>query len=254
MKIEHPGFNYNAHGHTYAGFRQADNRISKYIHDALGEARTVLNVGAGAGSYEPMDRHVVALEPSQVMRAQRPGQHVPALIGKAESLPFDDRSFDASMAMLTVHHWLYMKKGLRELRRVTREQILILTFDPDELKNFWIADYAPELIEVEKLRYPTIDFLVTALKGRAEVIRIPVPFDCTDGFQEAFYGRPEAFLEPGVRKSQSAWGFLAKGVEEEIVARLRKDLDSGVWDKRYGHFRMQKEFMGALKLIIASRD
>ena len=251
MKIENPGFNYNAHGQKYSGYRRTDPRIAKYVHEALGTAKTILNVGAGAGSYEPDDRYVVALEPSQTMRAQRAPEKVPAMIGKAESLPFDNNSFDASMAMVTVHHWLYMKKGLRELRRVTKQQVLVFTFDPDVLNDFWIAEYAPELIEVEKLRYPTIDFVTRALGGESEIKKIPVPFDCVDGFQEAFYGRPEAFLDPGVRKAQSAWGFLPGGKEEEIVKRLKNDLDSGEWDKRYGHLRKQAEFTCALRLIIA---
>lgn len=253
MKIENPAFNYNAHGQQYSGHRRTDPRIAKYVHEALGNASTILNVGAGAGSYEPTDRYVTAVEPSQVMRAQRGPGRVPAIIGKAESLPFDDHSYDAAMAMVTVHHWLYMKKGLKEMKRVAKERMLVLSFDPGALNDFWMAEYAPELIEVEKLRYPAIDFVVEALGGKADVMSIPVPLDCVDGFQEAFYGRPEAFLDPEVRKAQSAWGFLEKGKEQEIVNRLKKGLESGEWDQRFGHLRKQETLTCALRLIVAKK-
>ncbi len=171
---------------------------------------------------------------------------MPVVIGTAESLPFD-----ASMAMVTVHHWLDIRKGLEELRRVTREQVLIMTFDPEALDGYWNADYFPELNEVERARFPTIEFITKSLGGKSEVQHIPIPFDCVDGFQEAFYGRPEAFLEKGVRLSQSAWGFLPDGVEEKLVKRLSDDLLSGTWDKKYGQYRKKPTFTGALRLIIA---
>lgn len=252
MEIKDPAFNYDKHGQTYSGHRRTDPRIAAYVHEALGNAKTVLNLGAGAGSYEPGDRYVIAVEPSFVMRSQRQKNNkVPAVIGTADVLPFDDQSFDASMAMVTVHHWPDMKKGLRELRRVTKGPVLIMSFDPDALNDFWNAAYFPELIEVERLRYPKIDFIVEALGGNCEVKSIPVPFDCSDGFQEAFYGRPEAFLEKEIRKSQSAWGFLPDGVEDRIVKSLADDLASGAWDKKYGHYRTQPSFTCALRLVIA---
>jgi len=252
MEIINPAFNYDKYGQQYSGQRQTDPRIGAYINTALGAAKTVLNVGAGAGSYEPEDRYVVAVEPSVVMRTQRmTNNKVPAIIATADNLPFDDHSFDAAMALVTVHHWPDMKKGLQELRRVTKQQVIIMTFDPDALDNFWNAQYFPEVIEIEKQRYPTIEFLINALGGRREVQAIPIPFDCVDGFQEAFYGRPEAFLEKEVRKAQSAWGFLPAGEEEKIVNRLKKDLQSGAWDKKFGHFRTQPSFTCALRLVIA---
>ncbi|WP_100013155.1 class I SAM-dependent methyltransferase [Lentibacillus sediminis] len=253
MEIENPAFNYDKYGQKYSGHRRTDPRIAEYVYDALGSAETVLNLGAGAGSYEPEDRYVVAVEPSNVMRSQRlKAQKVPAINGTADSLPFDDNSFDASMAMLTVHHWPDMNKGLKELRRVTREQVIIMTFDPDALDDFWNADYFPELIEVEKPRYPKIDFITNALGGKCAVQSIPVPFDCVDGFQEAFYGRPEAFLEKEVRLSQSAWGFLSEEVEDRLVKALSDDLKSGEWDRKYGEFRTKSSFTCALRLIIAT--
>lgn len=250
MIPDSPAFDYERGGQQYARHRQTDPRIAAHIHSALGSAHTVLNVGAGAGSYEPQDRYVVAVEPSAVMRAQRPDHLVPALRGVADALPFDDGSFDAAMALVTVHHWPDIERGLRELRRVARGPVLVLTFDPAALDNFWNAHYFPELIAVERARYPPIELITGALGGPCDVLPIPVPFDCVDGFQEAFYGRPEAFLDPAVRKAQSAWGFLPTGLEAQLVERLATDLRTGDWDARYGEHRRLPTFTGALRLIV----
>jgi SAM-dependent methyltransferase len=252
MAVNYPAFDYDASGQEYAQVRQTDPRIAAYIHKALGDAQTLLNMGAGAGSYEPEDRYVVAIEPSSVMRKQRSIKGIkPAIIGSADAIPFDDKSFDAAMAMVTIHHWPDMQKGLQELRRISRNQVLILTFDPDALDLFWNASYFPELIAVEKARYPSIDFISRALGGQITVQEIAIPLDCSDGFQEAFYGRPEAFLDHKIRKAQSAWSFLPPGLEKQLAERLAKELQSGEWDKKYGHFRTQPTFTGALRLIIA---
>lgn len=252
MKIENPAFDYDTHGQKYSGYRQTDPGIAEYVTKALADAKTILNVGAGAGSYEPTDRYVVAVEPSVVMRRQRiKNGKTPAINAKADYLPFDDNSFDASMAMVTVHHWPDINKGLKELRRVTKNQVVIMTFDPTCLDNFWNATYFPELIEVEKARYPTIDLIKASLGGTCEVVPIPIPLDCVDGFQEAFYGRPEAFLEKEVRLSQSAWGFLPAGLEDKLVKALADDLKSGEWDRKYGHFRSAPTFTCALRLIVS---
>lgn len=251
-EITDPAFNYDKHGHSYSGHRQTDERIAEYVYTVLADADSVLNVGAGAGSYEPSNKYVVAVEPSFVMRQQRLlNGKVPAIDAKADCLPFDDASFDAAMAMVTVHHWPDMEKGLKELRRVARKQVVIMSFDPDALDKFWNADYFPEVIEVEKARYPGIDFIKNSLGGNCRVIPVPIPLDCKDGFQEAFYGRPEAFLDKEVRLSQSAWGFIPENKQEEMVERLRKDLENGAWDKKYGHFRTQKSFTCALRLIVS---
>lgn len=253
MENTYPAFDYDTSGKEYAKFRQTDPRIAAPIHEALGNANTILNMGAGAGSYEPEGRYVVAIEPSLAMRTQRIARgKMPAIIGTADAIPFDDNSFDAAMAMVTLHHWPDMQKGLQELRRVSRNQVLILTFDPDALHQFWNAQYFPELIEVEKARYPSIQFITDALGGQTTVQEIAVPLDCSDGFQEAFYGRPEAFLDKNIRQAQSAWKFLSPGLEDTLVARLAADLNSGDWDKKYGHFRTQPEFTCALRLIIAT--
>jgi hypothetical protein len=244
-------FDYDAHGAGYAAQRRTDPRIAALVHRALGPARVVLNVGAGAGSYEPEDRHVIAIEPSAVMRAQRPARAVPAIHGFAEALPLDDGSVDASMAMLTVHQWGAFEKGMSELRRVTRGPIVILTFDGDVLHRFWLADYVPELIAAERHRYRPIPEIVARLGG-ASVTVVPIPIDCVDGFTEAFYARPEAFLEARVRRGQSAWGFIDAGVEERFVAALGRDLETGAWDERYGEWRTRPVFEGALRLIVSS--
>jgi SAM-dependent methyltransferase len=253
MKITNPAFNYDEHGKQYSGQRKTEPAIAAYINRALGDAETVLNVGAGAGSYEPDDRCVIAVEPSSAMRAQRiQNGKSPAIIASGDSLPFDNQSFDAVTAFVTVHHWPDMTKGLQELRRVSRGPVIVMTFDPDALDRFWNAEYFPEVIDVEKQRYPTIQFIVDALGGNCEVWEIPVPLDCADGFQEAFYGRPEAFLHSEVRKAQSAWGFISAEQQENIVKRLAEDLLSGEWDRKYGHYREEPFFTCALRLVIAN--
>jgi SAM-dependent methyltransferase len=245
-------FDYETHGSGYAVRRQPDARIAAIVHSALGDARTVINVGAGAGSYEPTDRHVVAVEPSAAMRTQRPPHLAPALDGTAERLPFDDDSFDAAMATITIHQWRDLDGGLRELRRVSRGPVAILTFDADALLDFWLNEYVPEVIATERDRFPAIDHVVAVLDGEVEVIAVPVPVDCTDGFGEAYYARPEAFLDDEVRAAQSGWvltggaGAVARG-----VARLADDLAAGRWDERHGHLRNQAERVGAVRLIVA---
>jgi SAM-dependent methyltransferase len=243
-------FDYDLHGQDYARQRRTDPRIAALVHEALGPARMVLNVGAGAGSYEPTDRHVIAIEPSAAMRAQRPAHLTPAIHGIAEKLPLDDRSVDAAMAMVTVHQWGDLDKGLAELRRVTRGPIVVLTFDGDALGRIWLAEYAPELFAVERRRYPAITRICAMLGEGCTVSPVPIPFDCVDGFIDAFYGRPEQFLDPAVRKSQSAWGFVEPAVEERIVAALAADLKAGAWDARNGHLRTQPWFEGAVRLIV----
>ena len=225
---------YAAVGGTYSRQRRTDPRIAAMVWEALGDAETVINVGAGAGSYEPEDRYVVAVEPAAAMRAQR---RTPAVDATAEALPFDDDSFDAAMAMVTIHQWRDVDRGLRELRRVARGPVVILTFDGDAVPRFWLNDYAPDVLALEASRYPRLEGAVT---------EVPIPFDCADGFAEAFYGRPEALLDPEVRRAQSAWGLV--GVDD--VPALREALASGDWDARYGHLRTQPEYIGALRLIV----
>ena len=253
MKIPNPAFNYDTHGQKYSGQRKTDPRIAAYVHKELADSETVINIGAGSGSYEPEDKYLIAVEPSIIMRTQRIANgKIPAINAKADSLPFDDRSFDAAMAMVTVHHWPDIEKGISEIRRVTKKRIVIMTFDPDALDDFWNVKYFPQLIEIERARYPSITRLQKALSAKTEVIKIPIPLDCVDGFQETYYGRPEAFLEKEVRMAQSAWGFLSAELEEKYIQNLRNELQSGAWDKKFGHFRTQPNFTGALRLIVAN--
>lgn len=244
---------YNSAGHGYSLQRRADPRIASMVLHALGDARTVVNVGAGAGSYEPTDRHVIPIEPSQVMRSQRPAHLAPAVHGAAESLPLDDRSVDAAMATLTIHQWADWRRGAAELRRVARGPVVVLTFDGDAMDRFWLASYLPEMIREERRRMPPIGEIVRALGGAAEVVPVPLAIDCTDGFSEAFYARPEAFLDERVRRGQSFWRFLPTGVEERFVRQLTDDLRGGEWDRRHGHWRTAPFFESAVRLIVARR-
>lgn len=213
--------------------------------------RTVLNVGAGAGSYEPSDRYVLAIEPSAAMRAQREPHLAPAIDAVAERLPFDDNAVDAAMALVTVHQWRDLGTGLQEMRRVSRGPVIVLTFDGEALDRFWLADYGPELIAVERRRYPAISRIIEILGG-GRVHDVPIPIDCVDGFTEAFYARPDAFLRGDVRRSQSAWSFVSAEDQERIVEKLRRDLASGEWERRYGHWRQRSTFDGSLRLITSS--
>jgi SAM-dependent methyltransferase len=244
-------FDYETRGDGYAVHRRTDPRLAAYVHAALGDARTVINVGAGAGSYEPADREVTAVEPSAAMRAQRPARLAPAVDAVAQDLPFADASFDAGMAMITVHQWPDAEAGLRELRRVSRGPVVVLTFDGDALDRFWLARYVPELIAAERRRYPAITAIQAALGGTSEVTPLPVPIDCVDGFTEAYYARPEQLLDAAVRRSQSAWGFVDPDVERRAVAALARDLQSGAWDLQYGSLRSAPEFSSSLRLITA---
>lgn len=243
-------FDYDAQGQGYAGVRRTDPRIAAQIHAALGDARTVLNVGAGAGSYEPDDREVIAIEPSAAMRAQRPASRAPALDGVAQALPLADQSVDAAMATYTVHQWPNIEAGLAELKRVTRGPIVIMTSDGQALDEFWLRDYAPELIAAERGRYPPIETLTAALGADTRVEMVAIPLDCADGFTEAFYGRPERLLDPSVRKAQSAWGFIAAIVEARFEKALAADLASGAWDARHGALRTLPFYEGSLRLVI----
>ncbi|MCU1527700.1 MAG: hypothetical protein JWP75_1463 [Frondihabitans sp.] len=241
---------YGRIGQGYIDYRQPDSRIESMISAALGEATTVLNVGAGAGSYEPLDRVVTAVEPSASMRAQRPPHRVSAIDATAESLPFDDDSFDAAMSTFSIHQWGDLAAGLRELRRVTRGPIVLLSCDPAALDRSWLAVYAPEVIATEASRYPDPAEVARLLGGRVEILDVPIPLDCTDGFSEAYYGRPERLLDPGARLANSAWSFVDPEVEPRFVASLSADLADGTWDARFGHLREQPTFDGALRLIV----
>jgi SAM-dependent methyltransferase len=241
---------YSEIGGTYTDYRRRDPRIAAMIEAALGDAVTVLNVGAGAGAYEPAGREVVAVEPSAAMRAKRPARLTPAIDAVAEALSFEDGRFDAAMAIFSVHQWPELDRGLAEMRRVTRGPVVVMTCDPLHVEAFWLAYYAPEVLAVEARRYPPIERIAAALGARSEVGVVPIPFDCADGFQEAYYGRPEMFLDAGARRACSAWSFVEAHVPARLEARLGRDLTDGRWNARYGHLRTQPWFEGSLRLVI----
>jgi SAM-dependent methyltransferase len=241
---------YEQHGTTYGRHRRPDPRIAARIHAALGDSKTLLNIGAGTGSYEPTDRWVLAVEPSATMRAQRPPGSAPAIAARAEDLPFDDDAVDAAMACVTVHHWEPPEAGLREMRRVARGPVVVFTFDLECLP-VWQREFLAEGLAIERPRFPAIDAITGALGGRTRVERIPTPADCVDGFFEAFWNRPEALLDPAVRSAQSLWPMLDPGVEERIVDRLATALQSGAWDAEHGRLRNQDTYDGALRLVIS---
>ena len=220
---------YDTIGINYSDLRKPDSRIETAIGRALGSAKTILNVGAGAGSYEPADRQVTAIEPSAEMIRQRGASAATVIQGYAEDLPFDDDAFDASMAILTVHHWTDQRKGLKEMRRVTRGPVVVLTFDPSH-RGFWLADYIPELVTLDEAQMPRMtDY--EAWLGPVEITAVPIPHDCTDGFLCAYWRRPAAYLDPRVRAAVSS--FWAIGDISEGLSNLASDLDTGAWAERY---------------------
>jgi SAM-dependent methyltransferase len=223
---------YDAIGRTYTVTRGTDARIAARIWDALGDAHTVVNVGAGTGNYEPPARDVTAVEPSAVMIGQRPPGAAPAVQASAEALPFDDASFDAAMAVLTLHHWGDWRAGCAELRRVARDRVVVFSWDPTYAARMWLGpEYFPGYMEEDVAGFPSLADQAAALA--AEVETVPIPWDCRDGFFGAFWRRPGAYLDPAVRDGIST---LAKRREAELadgLARLRADLDSGAWACRH---------------------
>ena len=223
---------YDTIGGTYSVTRRTEPRIAAQVWAALGDARTVLNVGAGTGSYEPPDRDVTAVEPSALMRAQRPAGAAPCVPAGAESLPFEDQSFDAAMAFATVHHWADPIAGLREMRRVAR-RVVVFTHDTDDaawLDRFWLTrDYLPEVADFLVGR-PSLTELARVIDARVEPVL--VPWDCADGFFEAYWRRPEAYLDEQVRRGMSVWTRVGPEAEQRALRSLRDDLTSGRWADR----------------------
>ncbi|WP_298470539.1 class I SAM-dependent methyltransferase [uncultured Erythrobacter sp.] len=243
------GTKYDTIGRGYSALRHPDPRIGTAIYSALGDAQSVLNVGAGAGSYEPTDRAVTPVEPSTEMIEQHP-RKADVVQASAEDLPFPDKSFDASMAVLTVHHWPDQQAGLREMRRVTRGRIVLLTFDP-AFRDIWLLDYLSELAELDDRQMPQMPQYEEWL-GPISVTPVPIPHDCTDRFLYAHWRNPEAYLDPEIRKGSSS--FWAIDSVEEKLSKLRDDLESREWERRYGHLRDRDELDLGYRLIIAETD
>jgi len=242
---------YDTIGATYTVTRRTEPRIAAKVRDALGDARTVLNVGAGTGSYEPADRAVTAVEPSALMRAQRPAGAAPCVAATAENLPFEDQSFDAAMAFSTIHHWPDPVAGLREMRRVAR-RVVVFTHDTTDggwLDRFWLTrDYLPEVAGLTAGR-PSLTELADAIEARVEPV--PVPWDCADGFFEAYWRRPEAYLDENVRRGVSIWSRVGPAVEQRAVRALGADLDSGRWAERNADLLDLDTAELGLRLLIA---
>jgi SAM-dependent methyltransferase len=242
---------YDRIGLSYSDVRHADPRFETAVWRALGNAKSVLNIGAGAGSYEPSDREVIAVEPSPVMIAQRPTDAAPAIQGVAESIPLEDKSVDSTMGIFTMQHWDDVDRGLAEILRVTRERIVFLTLDLDVTAEMWLCrDYLPEIVEHDRETFPSIAHLRAVLPG-VQVEVVPVPTDCTDGFCIALWSRPEMHLDPGVRRSSSIWHLLPPATVDGGLDRLRQDLESGEWDRRYGHLRTQAALDVGVRLVKA---
>lgn len=237
---------YDSIGQGYSHRRRPDVRIQRAILKALDGLSSIVNVGAGTGSYEPRDRFVVAVEPSPVMLRQRPPHAAPAVQASATALPFRDAAFDASTAILTVHHWPDWRSGIRELARAARRRVAILTWDPSA-SGFWLVnDYFPEILQTDRQIFPAITMLAREL-GRIRVDAVPVPPDCTDGFLGAYWRRPAAYLDPSVRQAISTF---SKVVNPEVgLDRLRQDLRTGVWHRRHGDVLQRESLDLGYRLI-----
>jgi SAM-dependent methyltransferase len=237
---------YDIIGQDYCRYRQPDPRIRDAIVHHLGDARTVVNVGAGTGSYEPTDRFLIAVEPSQVMIRQRAHDAAPAVQSTATALPFRDAAFDASMAILTVHHWPDLENGLLELRRVTSGRIVIVTWDPLS-PGFWLTDYFPGTLAADRQVFPTL-LQIGRVLGAMTVSELLIPHDCSDGFLGAYWRRPDAYLSDGVRSAISTFSKL--GDISVGLKRLRQDLKTGNWHRRYGSVLGMKELDLGYRIVV----
>lgn len=243
---------YDRIGAGYATKRRPDPRVAAAIVDALGGSRTVVNVGAGAGSYEPRDRRVVAVEPSRTMLRQRAPDAAPAVQASAVRLPFADGAFAAATAVLTVHHWPDPERGLAEMRRVARERVVLLTWVPDAA-DFWLTrDYFPGILEVDRRIFAGLDELARLLGGPIDARSVTVPHDCVDGFLGAHWRRPAAYLDPAVRAAMSSFAKMPEDELERGLTRLRADLASGAWIARNAELLERDALDIGYRLIVAS--
>jgi SAM-dependent methyltransferase len=242
---------YDTIGVGYALARRADPRVAAAIHRGLGDAETVVNIGAGTGNYEPADRSVVAVEPARTMIDQRRVGAGPAVQGVAEHLPFADGTFDAAMATLTLHHWRDVSAGLAEMRRVAARQVIFL-FDAVPVHTYWlVVDYFPQFSELpSEKRAPSVADVARHLDVR-EAVPVPVPADCTDGFGGAYWNRPEAHLDPAVMASMSWTAQMPPAELQQGLDALAADVESGAWDERHGHLRQLDELDLGYRLVIA---
>ncbi len=242
---------YDRIGGQYRRGRREDPRIAARIRAALADASPVVNVGGGSGSYEPRDRPVVAAEPSTVMLSQRPAGAAAAVRAVAEALPFGDGSFGAAMGVLTVHHWRDRARGLAEMRRVTRGPVVLFVRDPRAVPWWWLHHYFPATERLEASRETPLDQLAQELGGRVDVIPVPIPADCADGFNAAYWRRPRAYLDPQVWRPMSALALIPEADRADGMRRLHADLDSGGWDRRWGHLLALDELDLGYRVLVA---
>jgi methyltransferase family protein len=252
------GDRYDAIGHGYARTRREDPRLRARIVAALGDARTVVNVGARAGSYEPDDRYVIAVEPSDVMAAQRPRSRVPAIRAPADALPLRDGAVDAAMAVLCLHHWDDAcergERGVREMRRVARDSVVIVTYDPRVSGAMWLmADYIPEIAALDHQIFPTPERLAEWLECRVVVEPLPIHRDSPDWMLGSFWAYPERVLDAEARAGTSGFARMPAPVVDRVVAAISRDLSDGTWDRRHGALRSLDEYDAGLRLIVGTR-
>lgn len=244
---------YDSIGSAYSSNRSEDPQLRDRIIRSLGDARGVVNVGAGTGSYEPQDRLVVAIEPSVVMMSQRPADAAPVVQASARKLPLRDDSVDAAMAVLTIHHWDNdLDAGLTELRRVARGPVVVVTYDAEVSNQMWLMqDYLPEVAELDRSTFPSIDRLARALSGDVEIEVVLTPHDTPDWTLGSFWAHPERVLDATARNSTSGLARMDQAVIGRLVTDLRRDLDDGSWEQRHGHLRGQSAFDSGMRLLIA---
>jgi SAM-dependent methyltransferase len=239
---------YDSIGRSYSSRRQSDPRVAAAIDGAIGGCASILNVGAGVGSYEPAFRTVVALEPSSTMIAQRPPGAAPVIQGCAEALPFRDGSFDGVLCVLTVQHWTNQARGFSECARVARSRVVFFTIDFDACTQFWLFDYFPELLRVDRPIFPAVEQFVDVF-GPMDIVEVSIPADCRDGFLSAYWKRPQAYLDSLVRDNISTFSKIGN-IDSEL-ARLERDIDSGTWHRRYSNLQELRELDLGYRLLIA---
>jgi SAM-dependent methyltransferase len=248
-----PEARYDAIGHAYSATRREDPLVLDRIRAALADSRTVVNVGAGTGSYEPRDRHVIAIEPSDVMAAQRPPELAPALRGSAFPLPLRDASVDAAMAVLTIHHWDdQLEAGVRELRRVARGPVVIVTIDAGVSGEMWLLrDYLTEAAALDRATFPSIDQLRDWLGGTVVVETLLTARDTPDWTIASFWAHPERVLDEAARNATSGFARMPAAVVDRVVADVERDLRDGTWDQRHGHLRGRQDLDVGMRLVVA---
>lgn len=254
--MEREGRRYDEIGRGYAARRREDPRLLRLVRDSLGEARSVVNVGAGAGAYEPDDRTVIPVEPSSVMTRQRPEGRRRPLRAVASRLPLRSASVDAAMAVLALHHWdPRQREGVFEMRRVARETVVLVTIDPRISGRMWLmAEYLPEVAELDRRIFPLPETIGDWLGGRVEIVTAPVHRDTPDGTLLAFWAHPERVLDAGARAATSGFSRQPKAVVERVLRSLERDLESGAWDRRHGRLRTLDELDAGLRVVVASPD